>query len=362
MKYRISNFCVRKKQLDNRALKARRHCRIYITPLPPDDLHGFKADREKININFLFELGELPEAQKPQKDLFRVPRQFFKRVAHAIKLLALFVARCARRLLSRKSSHPPRIAFYGGVLCSAVLCTLLSASIVLFGLFGRFLFDFPADSTSPEQDTPSPKPTSYYTVENFLGTSEALCLLSLKNQSITFFKTEEYSNTVPAGHVISTTPVAGEHLYDGQSLTLKISLGKKTVNVRVPELYGLSEAAARALLTERGLTLGNISYKPSARPYGTVTEQQYSPYDTIAKGTSINITVSLGNASQKKIPDLYGMTQAEAKVALASVGLVIGGIFSAQSAAQKGIVVVQMPPSGTPITSSITSVDIYLSS
>ena len=52
----------------------------------------------------------------------------------------------------------------------------------------------------------------------------------------------------------------------------------------------------------------------------------------------------------------------EARERLAEYGLVLGGIYSVSSGAQKGTVVAQTPIAGTPISASVNSVDIFISS
>ena len=152
-------------------------------------------------------------------------------------------------------------------------------------------------------------------------------------------------------------------LYEGETLTVRISLGKETVFVGVPNLYGLNEAQATALLLSKGLELGKVTYSPAQEDAGKIIRQQYSPYEKVPLGSSVDITVSLGaQTQQKNVPDLYGLTTEEAAQKLSEVGLVLGNIYSVSSGAPKGTVVTQAPVAGTPITSSITSVDVYISS
>ncbi len=366
MKYRIIDFCVRK-TTRKKISHARRRVRVMaLTVLSPIPYEKRNEYRESIDFTYLFEVGLLPEVQKPPKRA-RVTaffRRTFKAVGAFFAALGIFIARCARAIFTNRRAKHPRLAFFSGVLCSAVLCTVLSAAVVIVSLFGRFIF-LPKNNLSKN---PTPENTDniqikkFYVIEDFRGKKSTLCLLDLKNKSIPVRLLEEYSDTTPRGTVISTIPTAGERLYDGQFITLTVSLGRQLKKVKVPDLYGLGESSARALLTDRGLALGSITYSVSESNRGTVISQQYPPFDMIDEGSTVDITVSLGNINQKKVPDLWGLTLDEAKARLASVGLVVGGIFSAQSGAEAGKVISQFPTPDTPITSSITSVDVYISS
>ncbi len=63
-----------------------------------------------------------------------------------------------------------------------------------------------------------------------------------------------YSETVPAGRVLSTDPGPGERVLDGGSVTLVLSLGKE--RYEVPRVKGMSEDEAQDALAEENLEFG----------------------------------------------------------------------------------------------------------
>ena len=415
MRYHIKDFNFRKNTVKHGTLKAKRKNASALSVLLPI---AHSNPRVYINLDTLFELGKLPEAQCTPPKKVLIP--FLKKLTRSA--LALFLAlgtlcvNIYKSLRSDRKKRPQRVAFYFGVLCACVLVTALSAITVLAGLFAGYLAPYDeltVPSVVGEQyeqtyeslsdtyellisyknsddiaagvimsQTPSAgvvrkmykdrapctlKLTvsagkSFYTVEELVGKNIRDALLSLHNDSVSVKQINEHSDTIPAGTVISTSPSAGHRIYGGESLTVRVSLGKKINSVRMPDLYGLSEAQAESLLASRGLHLGSITYKTSAVPAGKVIEQQFSPYTAVAEGSAINVTVSLGSSSQKYVPDLYGLTTDQARERLAEVGLVIGNIYTVSSGAPAGTVITQTPIASTPITSSITSVDIYISS
>lgn len=352
-----------------------------------------REDRERIVLDTLFELSVLEEP-RPQARKRRIGRRMFA------------------RLRQRKEAFSS--SFWAGLLVSTVSVCLLSALGAYIGLFGRFFMpyktltvpsfvglceqelaniegfelvlkyeysnDIPAGeviSQSPRADTKRKvylgngecrveleisAGRRYFEVPELVLLDGRDALLTLKNMDIPVKVIKEYSENVPPGKVISSSPAPSQRLYDGESLTLTVSLGEKSHTTLMPSLLGLSESEAADAVLRQGLRLGRVTYQSSTAPYGKVIAQQYPPHSELDVGESVDVTVSLGNAFvQKKIPELYGMSVDEAAEALRDVGLVIGNVYSVTSHAPAGTVISQTPIPLTPIDPSITSVDIYVS-
>ena len=73
-------------------------------------------------------------------------------------------------------------------------------------------------------------------------------------------KTENYSDTVESGRVISQTPSEGNKAPKGSVITVTVSLGKEDTKIRVPNLIGLSEQDGTVEAIEAGLTVGSVTY------------------------------------------------------------------------------------------------------
>jgi len=74
--------------------------------------------------------------------------------------------------------------------------------------------------------------------------------------------TQANSATVPAGSVISQNPAAGASVAEGSSVTLVISLGP--VMVTVPDVVGMTQAAATSTITSAKLAVGTITQANSS--------------------------------------------------------------------------------------------------
>lgn len=411
MKYRI--ISVRQQRLGARRGRLRARRTRHGLPVVFCSLPVRCAYSEKIDIDALFAVGAIPEAGADAPKGRSRKRQ---KKHTSPSVFAAAIKRLSKRLAPKRQKIS-RLSFFAGVLCSALSIALISAVTVIIGLFGGYLAPYeelivPSLVGQRYEDAQSSIGEGYqllvsyenseevaagvvisqmpsagvarklykngspctltlkvsagrhfYAVESLEGSSERDALLRLRGAGVAVKTVYEYSDRHGEGTVIGSVPEAGQRLYDGEVLTLRVSLGKEIPTVTVPELYGLGEIQAEAVLKARGLVLGRITYTASSMPAGKVIAQQYSPYSPIAQGSSVDITVSIGQGFwQKTVPDLYGLSAPEAEARLAEVGLVLGSIYTVSSGAPKGTVVAQTPIPDTPIISTITSVDIYISS
>ncbi len=205
------------------------------------------------------------------------------------------------------------------------------------------------------------RPPLSYTLENLTGKTAREAELTLKNRSLSVILAEIPSNR-QAGTVLSTDPPVGTSLLAGDSVTLHVSSGQKPRRAYVPDLVGSGESAALDRLRYAGLRAGNIQYQLSPLPPGTVIEQQYPAFSMVEADTSVDLWISLGDRYDlRTVPDLYGLSEERAKELLRQYGLTVGERYSVGNAAPKGTVISQSPPAGTPLTSAIYSVDLFVS-
>ncbi len=201
-----------------------------------------------------------------------------------------------------------------------------------------------------------------YTMNDYSGAPLRDSLLELKNSGIRFSLSEEYSDTVKSGCVISTNPAPGEIFTGEQTVILRVSLGREILSATVPNICGLTEIQASALLSAAGLVLGEVNYAPSNEPAGTIIYQSIPAYTSAELGTAVSFTVSAGyQFNERKVPELYGLTLSEATQKLAECGLIPGNVYAVASSEPSGTVVAQSPKAGTAITSAVTTVEIYIS-
>ena len=105
--------------------------------------------------------------------------------------------------------------------------------------------------------------------------------------------TQTYSATVPEGIVISQSPPSGSSVPPGSAVALTISMGPQPVVV--PDVVGISQAAASTTITNALLALGAVArmYSGSA-PSGEVISQNPVGGTSVLPGTAVSLDVSLG--------------------------------------------------------------------
>ncbi|MGI9491184.1 MAG: PASTA domain-containing protein [Geminicoccaceae bacterium] len=133
-------------------------------------------------------------------------------------------------------------------------------------------------------------------------------------------------------------------------------LGAVPTSIQVPALKCLSVDDAETVLRQRRLRLGQIHRRPSdACPNGGVVAQSPPRGTTVRPGTTVEVIVAatspgFDSADGPVIPDLEGLTPAEAQSLLRRGGFEIGQISRESAAAPLGTIVRQVPAAGTPST------------
>jgi serine/threonine-protein kinase len=131
------------------------------------------------------------------------------------------------------------------------------------------------------------------TVTNVEGYAESDGVSALTDQGLVADKSYEYNETVPAGQIISQTPAAGSTVSKGATVKLVISQGVQSV--KVPSVLGEDQATAQSELTDAGLVVASVSQEYSDTvAAGLVISQSIAGGKTVAYGTEVTLTVSLG--------------------------------------------------------------------
>jgi len=108
-------------------------------------------------------------------------------------------------------------------------------------------------------------------------------------------RAEDYSETVEKGCVISQIPAAGETVPKGSSITVTVSIGPAENKVSMPNVYGMDEMTAIAVIIEAGLDVGEVAYQyHDTVAEGLVWYQNYPHETLLAKGTKVDIMISKG--------------------------------------------------------------------
>ncbi len=158
-------------------------------------------------------------------------------------------------------------------------------------------------TTEPPTAAPTQKLITTPDVRNQDGNSAAA---KLKDMGFVVEIENQYSSE-PAGIVIAQNVAAGTSVTEGTRIIITVSQGEKPAEeVPVPDVRGMTEQQAFNLLTQNGFNvISSITqYSPSVA-YGCVIDQNIAPGTKTKKGTSVQLTVSLG--SKYSGGDWYGI-------------------------------------------------------
>ncbi len=151
--------------------------------------------------------------------------------------------------------------------------------------------------------------------------------------------TEAYSDSVPAGEVMSQDPAPGTSVPVGSTVSYSVSLGVEEVSV--PDLAGPAADAEQALADARLAGAPTEAYSDSV-PAGEVMSQDPAPGTSVPVGSTVSYSVSLG-VEEVSVPDLAGPA-ADAEQALADARLAGAPTEAYSDSVPAGEVMSQVPP------------------
>jgi eukaryotic-like serine/threonine-protein kinase len=185
------------------------------------------------------------------------------------------------------------------------------------------------------------------TVPEVTGQTEQTAATSLHRAGLEAVPSLRPSATVPAGRVISQTPVAGARVERGSRVGVVVSGGP--ANAAVPGVEGLSASAAVARLRKAGFKPSTTNQPSATAAAGKVIGTE-PPAGTVAQlGSPVEVLVSTGPAPVK-VPDVLGQSRSAAEATLTNAGLSVGTLANRTSATDApGTVLAQSPTTGTSV-------------
>ena len=144
-------------------------------------------------------------------------------------------------------------AILAGILILLAILTLLT----LWGLLGRAGQPGQSETTPPAASAPAdsePEAPAVQYVPDFVGMTYAQIQANRQYSGIyLFYVTEEYSDSAPAGTVLTQEPAAGTALPEGENTTIRLVISKGPAMVEMPNTIGFTQEGAIRELESRGL-------------------------------------------------------------------------------------------------------------
>jgi serine/threonine-protein kinase len=210
----------------------------------------------------------------------------------------------------------------------------LAGLVVLLAALAGGLFWFANDLSSTEIEVP-----------DLVGEQREEAERQLEELELKAEVTEEPSDTVEAGLVMSQDPEKGASVKKDSTVELVVSSGRALVTV--PDLRGMTQAEAEQTLTAAKLTFTLQSLENPDNDPGTVLGQDPAAGTEVAEQTSVKIVVSKG-PGEEIVPDVAGQSLSSAQAELQALGFRIGGPEEQPSATvPAGQVIGTDPAAGT---------------
>lgn len=156
------------------------------------------------------------------------------------------------------------------------------------------------------------------TMENLVGIDQQSAKEFLVKQGIAEAKIlTQYPDSPEQakGKVVRTDPAEGGALDENTTVTLYVSSGMMTM----PNVEGMTRDQAEKTLSENGFNNVEIKEVDSEKESGTVTKQSLRANSRQDRSQTVTLEVSSG-VNKKKVPNVIGRTQDEAKTMLAQAG------------------------------------------
>ena len=218
---------------------------------------------------------------------------------------------------------------------------------------GKVIGQDPASGSSVAQGSPVNLVISsgpqMVTVPNVEGLTQDAATTAITGAKLTVGTvTQQISNTVATGKVISQDPPSGSSVAQGSPVNLVISSGPQMVSV--PNVEGLTQAAAATAITGAKLMVGTVTQQSSNTvAIGNVISQDPASGSSVAQGSPVNLVISSG-PQMVSVPNVEGLTQDAATTAITGAKLMVGTITQQSSnTVATGNVIGQDPPSGSSV-------------
>jgi serine/threonine-protein kinase len=188
-------------------------------------------------------------------------------------------------------------------------------------------------------------------VPSVTGNTAARAQSILEEAGLAWRVTEAYDDEVDRGRVVAQSPQAGTRVEEGAEIALTVSQGPEPPpNVDVPDVTGMTEARAQRALEQEDLRSTSLRNHSETVANGNVVNQAPAAGSSVAPGTQVLLIVSRGAAPEDvvmvAIPDVVGMTGAEAEAALRGAGFEVETVELPDAEVDEGLVTGQFPSAG----------------
>lgn len=171
-----------------------------------------------------------------------------------------------------------------------------------------------------------------------------------------------YDPLIPKGFIARQTPAPGKKVKEGKRVYLVVSSGPQLV--KVPALRGIRLEQAERLINLVGLKIGQVLWIHSDKfPQRDVIASNPDSGEELELGERIDVIVSKGKEKESfSMPNLIGLSAAEAKLIIETKGLVLREIKPIDTEGMEEDVVLLQGPQPGELVEEGDSVELGVSS
>ncbi len=166
---------------------------------------------------------------------------------------------------------------------------------------------------------------------------------------------DQYSDTIAKGSIGGQVPEAGATVDVGATVVYVVSQGPAPEKSKVPDITGDKQDDADAAIKKADLKPAAQKAYSNSVAKGVIVLQNPAAGASVSPGSVVSYVVSLGKPQTTSsnepasvtVPNVVGKKEADATSALQSAGLTAEIYRQADPKVAKGVVINQMPPSGS---------------
>ena len=199
-------------------------------------------------------------------------------------------------------------------------------------------------------------------VPDVVGLTEQDATAKLEELGLRVNPLKREDASVEPGTVIVQSPLGGTEVEPGSRVDITVAIEAAPTQVQVPNVIGKTRAEAEATLEDAGLTVIVVENPSETVEAGRVIVQLPTPGTIVAPGSEIAVAVSTGSAGGTEltsVPDVGGMTLADAEQTLSGAGLNMRAIAVSGTSEEAGKVFAQAPVAGDTVAADTTVVVLY---
>ena len=161
---------------------------------------------------------------------------------------------------------------------------------------------------------------------------------------------KQFHTEIPEGYITTQVPLPGGKVKRDRPIRITISAGSRLVVV--PDMIRKSLRQSMIILHNSGLEVGNVSKVFSNREMkGLVLNQEPLSGEEVKRYSPVNLLLSQGPRYPNLVmPELVGLKMELVNRILDELGLNIEDIASQRSDAEEGMVLMQQPLAGSPVS------------